>query len=145
MSYCTQDNCYCDLFEEIGICLNYGTKNIKEIYEHALKDSDFKEKLKEINQHVKNKFKNNPNLTPIKIPDDNKPVIRQLTPYPSPILYISPISELIVDEIDRLNPLKCPEHRSLVTDENDEGFIFNGYLKNNNKCIGCRIGRQFNK
>ncbi len=143
MSYCTQYNCYCELFEEIGICLNYGTKNIKEIYEYALKDSDFKEKLKEINKKANNKFKNNTNLTPIKIPDDNKQVIRQLTPYPSPILYISPVSELIVDEIDRLNPLKCPEHRPLVT--GDDGYVFNDYYKNNNKCIGCRIGKQFNK
>lgn len=123
MNSCTSTDCKCELFKEIGICKHFWKENISEIYNLAITDNYIYFKLKEINLTLKQRKKIKPTI-------DISCLTDCITP---PLLSISScdfnFDNIIVDEIDRLNPEKCPLHSK----NNDEDKI-------NAKCIGCRVG-----
>jgi len=172
ISVCTSTNCKCKLFDEIGICKNYGIRNASYIYKRAEDDLIFRNTLKEIKEACprdefckKEIISEKKYNSPIPIIIENDSHIMEQKRYNSPIpiiidngylekLYFFPryysnedlskeninilldndfYDNIIVDEIDRLNPAKCPVHTHLVSNR-----ILSSNLEK--KCIGCKIG-----
>lgn len=143
MNNCTPFNCKCPLFDKIGICQTYGTKNINQIYKLAEVDFLFRLKLENLHKN-KDSFPINDEK------NQNKPL--HTSKSENNIIYNNSknnnqtnentllvdnfYDNIIVDEIDRLNPLKCPVHRNQVLPYYDN-YCINPFDRT---CIGCRIG-----
>ena len=118
---CTSTDCKCELFKEIGICKHFWKENITNIYNLAITDNYIYFKLKEINLKQQKIFK--PTIDIDCITDCDTPIFLS-----SNSLDFN-FDNIIVDEIDRLNPEKCHLHSKNKDID-----------KTNAKCIGCRVG-----